>query len=400
MFEFHYTPHQDTRKALEDLRKKIDFKPNLAIFFLAGNLCKSPEKFKLDCNSISIPVEGIITPKAVWSRGALLLITESDVKIKVFNENAEDVCKKIVRMEKGDFNLLIYPVMFIKSRLTGLRVLRKLKTSEPEKASKAYKEIIYPMDTILKPFRDEEKAAVAMNLFPLTLGIGYPKISFNGKKLGRGVLSISFKEKVDCIFGDTFPERGKSFEETAEILSQELVSAKKVSIVKKGIAIGEIDGMKVKEFLRKQRIVMRENLEKDIVNAKFVGATPYVLSLISKETYGSSILGLMDYDLNFYPSLFETDLFYDEAIFGGEFIKGGIERVSEESQESEFAILDQNFMLMFEERIVEIVDVIKGHGVFTSFPSYTGKLRKNFMSEIERNLCVNGTGTMVFLNFK
>ncbi|MDW7989799.1 MAG: hypothetical protein RMH75_03930 [Archaeoglobaceae archaeon] len=400
MFEFHYTIQLEPRKAIEEIKKKISgFKPNLAIFFLAGNLCKNPELFKLDCNTISVPVEGIITPKGVWSGGALVLATDSEVSVRILGGKASEVREKLQKVKKEEFNFLIYPLIFIKSNLTVIKTLLKLRR-DLNRASKAFEDIIYPMNTILRPFRDLGKKAVAMNIFPLKIGIGIPKIAFNGRNIDRKVLCISFKEDIKCDFSETFPERGKSFEETKEILSQELLNAKKVSVFKKGLAIKEIDGMSVKDFLRMQKVFMRKDLENDIVRDRFFGATPYVMCFISKETFGSSFLGLMDYDLRFYPSLFELDKFFDEAIFAGEFVRGGVKSLIEKVREADFAIIDQNFMLMFEERVVEVFKNIGGHGVLTSFPSFTGNLRRNFMSEIERGICVNGTETMVFLNFK
>ncbi|MFN3383877.1 MAG: hypothetical protein ACK401_03160 [Archaeoglobaceae archaeon] len=401
MFEVHYTRETKAEKVVEEIKRSLNIEPNLAIFFLAGDLSKKAGKIKLDCNSISVPVEGIITPKGVWSKGVLVLATDSEATIKIFRGDVSDVYQKVKKAEKGNLNLLIYPLVFFKSRITLLKTLLKLKrSSELEKVSRIFEDIIYPMNTMLRPFRDEGKTAAAMNLFPLDFGVGVPRISLNGKPLGRSITHVSFKDRINCNFADTFPQRGKSFEETAEILSQELTNAKKVSVLKKGTAIKEIDGMSVREFLRKQKIIMRENLENDMTQQKLFGATPYVLCLISKETHGSSALGLLDYELKFYPSLFDTDVFYDEAVFAGEFVRGGVKRVMENLQESDFAIIDQNFMLMFEERIVEIAKVIKGYGVFSSYPSYTGKLGKNFMSEVEKNVCVNGTETMVFLKFK
>lgn len=403
MFEFFYTQNQQPKKALEELRNKIsklDFEPNLAIFFLTERLSNSYEIFKADCNSISVPVEGIITPEGVWSRGALVLLTDSDVKINLFEGNTTEVCKKLEKMKKGNFNLLIYPLIFVKSRLSMLKTVLRLQRANVERASKIFEEIIYPMNSILRPFRSSETNALSMNIFPLKIGIGIPKIALNGKKIDRAIICISFKEKFDCKFADTFPERGKSAEETAEILMQELPNPKKVSIVKRGIAVKEIDGLSVKEFIRKHGIFMRIDLEKDFTNGNFFGATPYGFFPISKETYGSSALGLMDYDLKFYPSLFDLDLFFDEAIFAGEFVRGGMKRVMENIQDSDFALIDQNFMLMFEERIVEIAKKLKSYGVLICNPTYTGKLDKRFMSEIERGICVNGTETMVFLNFK
>lgn len=396
MFEIHCIRETKSEKVVEKVKNYASIEPNLAILFIAGIL-KNSKNINLDCNSIVVPVEGIITPTGFWSQGILALLTDSEVSIQIFKGSASEVYQKIKTAKKENFNLLIYPMIFIKSRLSLLKTLTKLKrTSELEKVSKVFEEIIYPMNTMLRPFRDEDKTAVAINLFPLNIGIGIPKIFLNGKAVDRGVLNISFKDKISCEFTDIFPEKGKSFEETAEILSQELINAKIVDLVKKGLAIKEIDGKSVKEFLNKQGIKMRGNLKNDLEDENFFGATPYGLWMISKETFGSSMLGLMDYDLRFYPSLFEADIFYDKAIFGGEFIKGGMKRIVDNIQESDFAIIDQNLMLMFEERIVEITKILKGYGIL-SLPSFTGKIRKNFMSEVEKNLCVNATESMAFL---
>jgi hypothetical protein len=256
------------------------------------------------------------------------------------------------------------------------------------------------MNTLLRPFRDSKKTALALNIFPLEIGIGIPKIFLNGKPIGRSILNVSFEEKLKCEFNDTYPERGKSFEETLEILSQELANAERVKITKKGLAIKEIDEKSIKNFLRERKISMRTDIEKDLTQQKFFGATPYGIWFVSKETYGSASLGILDYELKYYPSLFNTDIFYDEAVFAGEFIRGGIKRLLEVVKKSDFVIFDQNFMLMFEEEIVGIMREIGGHGIFTCSPSFTGKIERKLMSEIENDICVNSGHTIAFLNFK
>lgn len=403
MFEFCYTTYQQPKKAFEDLKDKIsklELEPSTAIFFLSGRLSEASEIFKVECSSVSVPVEGIITPEGVWSRGALAFLTDSEVKIRIFDGTLSEICEKIKRMKKERFNLLIYPLIFLKSRLSMLKILLKLQRANIEKASKIFEEMIYPMNSLLRPFRDSGVTALSMNLFPLEIGVGIPKIAFNGKRIGRSVVCLSFKEKIGCEFTDTFPERGKSAEETVEILLQEVSTPRRVQIAKKGLVIEEIDGMSVRDFVRNSGIVMRENLQRDISSGKFFGATPYGLFLISKETFGSPFLGLMDYDLKYYPALFDLDVFFDEAVFGGEFVKGGMKKVLENISQCDFAFIDQNFMLMFEERVVEIAKVLKGYGVLT-ISSLAGEFeRKKLMSEIEKGICVNATETMSFLKFK
>ncbi|NHW88524.1 MAG: hypothetical protein HA490_02550 [Archaeoglobales archaeon] len=400
MFEVYYTQEMEPRKALEDIKKGMGFEPSLAIFFVAGKMEK-PELLRLNCNSISVPVEGIITPNGVWSRGVLALVTDADASVRVFEGNAKDVVGMMERSRIGSFNLLIYPLFFVKDLLTFLRLrISFMRVNNIEEASEIFERVIYPMNTILRPFRNSEKIALAMNIFPLETGIGLPKIFFNGKTIGRSVICVSFKEKLECEFRDSFPERGKNFEETVEILSQELVNVKKVKVIKKALAIKEIDKKSVKDFLREYKIFMKRNLDEDLLQQKFFAASPYMICFISKETYGSCSLGTFDYELKFYPSLFDTDVFFDDAIFAGEFIHGGVRKLFEVVKKADFAIFDQNFMLMFEERVNELIEEINGYGIFTSYPSFSGEVEKRLMSEVENGICVNTTQTMVFLNFK
>lgn len=73
MFRFLYSPYPRTKEAIQDIRRKLEeiyFKPNLAIFFLTGDLINNAEKFAglVDCNSVCMPVEGYITPESIWTR--------------------------------------------------------------------------------------------------------------------------------------------------------------------------------------------------------------------------------------------------------------------------------------------------------------------------------------------
>jgi hypothetical protein len=51
-----------------------------------------------------------------------------------------------------------------------------MRVNNIEEASEIFERVIYPMNTILRLFRNSEKIALAMNIFPLEIGIGIPKI--------------------------------------------------------------------------------------------------------------------------------------------------------------------------------------------------------------------------------
>jgi len=404
MIEFAYSLKSDAKKAFDEIRSKsgnLYFKPNLAVVYLTENLQKDAKVFKFDFNTLCIPVEGFITPQRVWTRGCLCMFMDIDYSLNVLKGSINEVVEQLRNAEKGEFNLLVYPLFYVESYRSSIGKYLKLKlTSDIETASQIYGEMIYPMNTMLRPFRDESKEAVSLNIFSLKLGFGKPQIFLNGEKLGRGVVHISFSKRFDASFTDYLPERGRDLEETKEILKGEFHFVEEVELKKSSLAIGELNGQTVRDYLRKYRVKTRDNLEKDIERGDFFGATPYILLLLSRETCGSAALGLMDYNLKFYPSLFDLNVFEDRGIFSGEILKSGLERIKSEIKnlKSGFVFFDQNLMLMFEEKLVRAFKDYSGYGIITSFPSFSGSLNKRFMSEIEPNIFTNSTLSTVFVD--
>jgi hypothetical protein len=403
MIEFAYSLKNDPKKAFDEIRSKaenLDFRPNLAIVYLTEHLQKDAKVFKFDFDTLCVPVEGFITPDGVWTRGCLCMFADIDYTLNVFRGNPDEVVEQLRSAEKGRFNLLVYPLFYVDSRYSFVGKYIRLKlTSDLEKASRIYEDMIYPMNTMLRPFRDDCKEAVALNLFPIKFGIGKPQICLNGEKIGRGVVHLSFNHKFGANYTDFLPERGKDVEETKEILRKEFQFIEEAEVEKSRLAIGKINGLSVREYLRKHRVRMREDLEKDMEEDEFFGATPYGLLFFSKETGGVAGLGLMDYDLRFYPSLFDLTLFEDEAVFFGERLSEGLKKVNSilKKKKTDFILLDQNIILMFEEKIVPILKDLNVYGLITSYPSFTGNVVGRIMTEIENNIFTNTAFSTILL---
>ncbi len=422
MFKFLYSPYPKTREAVQDLKRKLEdvkFKPSLAVFFLTEELIKNAEKFAdlVRCNSVCMPIEGYITPESIWTRGCLALLSDVEYRLQVFRGTPDEVVDKMGRSKKGKFNILMYPLLYPKSRLQVLKGMIRLKRlygkyeSDPEyvleKASEIYQnELIYPINKMLRPFRDAGVDAVSFNIFPLRMKYGHPIIAVNGRKVGRGVVVLNFRKGISGSYTDMLPERGKSFEETKEIIKNEFMLAEDVEVEKRGIAIGHINGMKLSDFLETKQIVLsKTDISTELKERKFFSASPYALGFISTETYGFSGVGLLSYPLEIYPCLFDLDTFYSNAIFHAETVRGGIRRVESHLYDyiyagnDVFAAIDHNIMLMYEEKIRSLLDIKeKYYGVFTSYPSYTSmNISRNYMSEIEKNILMNLTTTMSFI---
>lgn len=424
MFSFLYTPYPKTKDAIQDLKVKleeVEFKPTLAVFFLTEELINDSEKFAslVDCESVCMPIEGYITPESIWTRGCLVLLTDAEHELQVFKGTPDEVVNKMRRAKKGRFNILIYPLLYPRGRLQVLKIMIRLKrlyskyNSNPEgvleRASEIYQnELIYPINKMLRPFRGAGVDAISFNVLPLRMKYGYPIIAVNGKRIGRGVIVLSFRKGIPSNYTDMLPERGKSFNETKEIIKQEFMLAEEVEVEKRGIAIGHINGMMLSDFLEAKKIALsKKDISAEFRERKFFSATPYALGFIGTETYGFSGVGLLNYPLEIYPCLFDLDTFYSEAIFHAETLRGGIRRVKSHlydyiSVENDvFAAIDQNIMLMYEEKIRNLIDIKeKYYGIFTSCPSYTSaKVSRNYMSEIEKNILMNLTATMSFIYY-
>ena len=419
MFEYTYTSYPEIKSALQELKenlKKVGIDPTLALFFLTGNLIKYHKSFSelLDCDSLCIPVEGFIADQTVWSRGALVLLLDREVNVQRFSGTTSRVCREIGDSKKFKFNWLIYPTFYFGGRLSLLNALirerrfySKYKKGDRDALKRASEflenNFIYPINKILRPFRDRKEPAIALNIFPLEIKFGSPLISLNGREIKRSVIRIYFKEKIKVDYSDTFPERGKSFEETLEILRNEFgENIELADIEKDGVAIGHVAGKTVLEFMSKLR-ELRET-EKDVIKdldaGKFFGATPYGIWFISSETYGSSFLGLFEYPLGIYPSLYDLDKFYSQSIFSFvEETREGIEILYEDlaQKDFDFVIIDQNYILMYEQNIFKIADLFKEKiGIF-SLSSASSNFRYKYMTEIEENICLNLTRNLVYL---
>lgn len=419
MFRFLYSPYPRTKEAIQDIRRKLEeiyFKPNLAIFFLTGDLINNAEKFAglVDCNSVCMPVEGYITPESIWTRGCLVLLMDTEYGLHVFRGTPDEVVARMRMMRKGRFNILFYPLLYPKSRLQALKKLIRLKRlyrkydSDPEfvleKASEIYeRELIYPINKMLRPFRDAGCDAVSFNIFPLRMKYGHPSILVNGRKIGRGVVILTFKDSIQSYFSDTLPRRGNTTEETERILKDQFMVTERVFVEKSRLTVGHINKTKISEFLKRGRFFKPErDVSDDLKKGKFSSATPYGLYFISRKTKGAAALGLLNYPVELYPSLYELDIFYDEAIFFAETVKGGIRTIVNyiPDQEFNFCALDQYLLLMYEDRIHAIKSKISGYGIFTSYPSFTSpNLERGLLSEVEEKLCINVMRTMVFVNW-
>jgi hypothetical protein len=113
-----------------------------------------------------------------------------------------------------------------------------------------------------------------------------------------------------------------------------------------------------------------------------------------------------------YPSLFDLDIFYDKALFVGEFFRGGIKafrnlfECKKFENSFDFFVIDANVIPMFAGRCIEVKKMADEFcedyfGIFLADISIRyNHLTKRHFSEIEKGLCFMTSGTSVMLEIK
>ena len=442
MIEYVYTLHTKFDEIVKDLdgKLKLDFEPEFYFLFLTESTWKLYDKvlryLKVkfpDCKMSGCIVEGYVTKEGVWTRGLALLFFEKNVEVFwAKGKTAEETFTRLKRtMKNWSSAVTIFPLFRFSSRwdMYNFAILnntiwryrlwrakdKRSKLEALERCSKVLEEkYIFPANKALRVF-DGEKPVIGLNLLPLEAGFGTPLIFANYNVLGRSAVAVCFENRVNAIFHDVFPERGKSYEETAEIIRNCFTSVKEVDVLKKGVAIGDVNGIPAVEFLKKERFIQTYG-ENDVIKMleeeKLRTVTPYGLAFISEKTFGSSILGLAPYPLSIYPSLFDLDIFYDKALFVGEFFRGGIKafrnlfECKKFENSFDFFVIDANVIPMFAGRCIEVKNMADEFcedyfGIFLADISIRyNYLTKRHFSEIEKGLCFMTSGTSVMLEIK
>ena len=245
MIEYVYTLHTKFDEIVKDLdgKLKLDFEPEFYFLFLTESTWKLYDKvlryLKVkfpNCKMSGCIVEGYVTKEGVWTRGLALLFFEKNVEVFwAKGKTAEETFTRLKRtMKNWSSAVTIFPLFRFSSRWDMYNFIllnntiwryrlwrakdKRSKLEALERCSKVLEEkYIFPANKALRVF-DGEKPVIGLNLLPLEAGFGTPLIFANYNVLGRSAVAVCFKNRVNAIFHDVFPERGKSYEETAEII--------------------------------------------------------------------------------------------------------------------------------------------------------------------------------------
>lgn len=448
--EVIYSSSNDPKEAHQQINEKLrtlNIKPNFLFLFLTAGTWKAYEDFnKLlenyfpDAKMLGCIVEGYIAEDEIWTRGVSILLAEFDGEVEVFWANEDSATETVEKLgdkigEGWDSILLMFPAFYFPGKLEFMRFffndkryyrsfVKNKDNSKGIEALEGYskyldeKKMLYPINYVLREVSEKTGKNIpimGMSLMPLEAFSHTPLILANYENIENGIGAICFKGEVNSIFHDVFPERGSNYEETLEIIKNYFPGTEKVNVTKLTTAIGEIDGLKPMDFLRVKKEglqeLSQEDFLKNIENGKQMMVSPYLLSFISKKTYGSTFLALINSPTSIYPSLFDLEYFYDDTAFIGEIFRGGIHTFGKifdfkRYNNFDFLVIDFDTIMSFGGDVYKLTEFINRKskscfGVFSCPPSaYIPKPNTRFMSEIEKGLFVNCTGTSFLLDFK
>ncbi len=270
------------------------------------------------------------------------------------------------------------------------------------------------MNKVLRSLGNAGIPIGSINLVPIEVHENTPVIYHNFQPIGRNVLVLAI-DGAELHFKDIFPERGESYQDTENTLKTFFAFRDEVVVVKEGNVIGEINGLPVREYVKKRfemEIEENEFVEK-IEKGDFSAISPFGLALISKENFGASVIGLTAYPLNFYPFYLNLEKFNTNGLVIGEvfskkpheFVDFG-EKIMDDSLKLFF--VDSTSLLAYRGETYEVFDFLseklrkKFLILFTSLPSALLQEipERKFISEIEPGIFFFGSGTSLLLKFK
>ena len=446
--EIVHSSEIDIRKCYAEISQKLEslkFEPNVVMRFLTESTWMFWKAFNEllkkkfpNAQMMGIVVEGYILKERIHTRGTCILCMEFDGYVKVFHEKGKGATKTAEKLGskigKGwDLIVLAFPTIYFHEKIRlGLNFLndryyyKKFSQANLQEKYKIMEKfsnyidkhnIIYPVNKTLRIISERtgyNVPIIGLNLISLHAASSTPFILANYKVVSPGIVALCFKGDVNAYYSDIFPERGKSFEETVEIVKNRLANVEIVKVIKRDLVIGEINGLKPVDFLLKKVRGYTKQSEDEfkrlLEDGKLQTFSPYAIGFVSEITHGFANLGLAPLPINFYPSFFELNGFYDECIFFGEHYKGGLkqlarvfEKCKDETAFHLFAI-DAQTIYSFGRRLFQIFNVIETFsksyfGVLVGPPSFYSPKPEKLMTETERGVHHFAYGSATLIEF-
>lgn len=449
-----FTNKKDHLHAANELVEKaklaVDFRPDLILFYATlkynGKYQSMLDIFREEFGEIpqiGASVDGMIFPDDMRTDGAALVLCQDDeAKISVKGINEKGVVKsaeklsKMINCEKGSI-VLHFPLVHVPSVLKSAEFFAKgfyyskLSKGNKVELQKEYarkfaeycdnENIFYLPPTILDIFAKQTNyriPIIGVNVMHTHVRLNTPSIFSNFKDLGGGIAALVIEKKdVTAIYGDIFPEKGKTKEETRANVAEEFTIIKEFrAIFEKNILIS-LDGMAPVEAVEnliyaaeKKKEDMLGKLEKGEYNLYI----PYELLFYNKKTNGVFLLGIGNYyPFELFPFFTDVSDYSDEVALAYEIIEDKFDSFisslnhANNNGNFKYFFLDVGVTTAFGEKVFEYKDKINGllkdnyFGILSCAPSaYIPPefQKKNYLSESGKNIFFSSAGTNACLD--
>ena len=277
-----------------------------------------------DIPQIGASVDGMIYPDDMRADGAaLVLCGDADARIRVDSikgkgviESAEKLAKRI-KCEHGAI-VLHFPMIHIPSAIKWAKFLAngfyyskksgKCNSETQKEYAGKFSEycdrenIFYQSPSILNIFAKQTNYKVpiiGMNVMHTQVRFNSPNIFCNFEDIDGGIAALTIEKKnINAIYDDIFPQKGKTLEETKNIVSNEFKIIKKFKAkFEKNILIS-LDGKPPVEAVNNLIYISDEKakeLHEHLDKGDFKVQMPYELLFLNKQTNGAFLLGIGSY---------------------------------------------------------------------------------------------------------
>lgn len=438
---------QASKDMIQQARERLDFVPQLVLFYSTlkynGNYQSMLDIFYEeygDIPQIGASIDGMIFPDDIRLDGAaLILCSDSEAKISVEGikeKGSIDSSKKLAQKIKCEKGVIILhfplahvpnPIKFVQFCAKGIYYSKRCKTTNLNKQKEYARKfadycdkehIFYPPPNILEIFAqytNHKIPIIGFNVLHNQARFKSPNIFCNFNDIEDGIAALIIeKENLDVAYDDIFPDKGKTLNETMDIVRKEFSVVKEFKAkFEKNILI-LLDGLPPVEAVKDLINVKREGKD-DLMNRMDKGnlqvQMPYMLIFFNKKFNGIIHTGFGSYyPFDLFPSFTDVSDCDEQVFLAYEFINGKFDKfissLEQTKNNKKFKLfsLDVATTQAFGNKVFTYTDEIKRFsqdnyfGIITSAPSiYLPKYlqKRNHITESFPNIFYTSSGTNI-----
>ena len=296
-----------------------------------------------DIPQIGASVDGMIYPDDLRTDGAALVLCEdNEARIKVDGikgKGAIELAEKLAKRIKCENGVIVlhFPMAHIPSAIkcaqffaNGYYYSNKSKIEDLEKKKEYVRKfsdycdsenIFFQPPTILDIFAKQTNYKVpiiGINVLHTQVRFNSPDIFCNFQDIDGGIAALIIEGKnINAIYDDIFPQKGKTLDETRQIVSKEFTIIKEFKAKFEKNVLISLDDKPPMQAVKNLIYISEENekeLNEHLDKGDFKVQMPYNLLFINKQTNGAFLLGIGSYfPFDLFPFFMDVSDYSEEV---------------------------------------------------------------------------------------